>query len=426
MKKDSFPYYFSRMAKYALVIGIQKYGGNGFSDLKKPAADAEAIAQILEKHGDFVKVKRSPSRWNQEKNSYEIAETKLDGKTLEQEITEFFEQVGNNEALIYFSGHGYQIEKLGNKKGYLVTSNCTTETVATHGIALDDLNNLILRTELSSLVVLLDCCHAGSLLEKNLISSSLTVFNSKQNYFFATACRSHEKAYEGEEYSIFTDAVLKALKSPGRVRTTKLNQIISEDLRTQGQEPVFLNKGGDIILVTNLENPVAMLNLSPEEQKRRRDIENIIRVLSTLHFPSLDNYIEQLPDYIDSSIFEFWESFKGVVTSSLFHLYDKELYHLLNEFHSEFQKTLSFAPYYHQASNPTLLAFSTMGGDVFLDESQEEAWKTIDNARKNLYSIKNKLFDYLRDQYIEVDIGDCNKKAWDDFQKGRNKSLDSE
>jgi uncharacterized caspase-like protein len=129
------------MAKYALVIGIQKYSGNGFSDLKKPAADAEAIAKILEKCGDFVKVNRSPSRWNPEKNSYEIVETKLDGKTLEKEITEFFEQVGNNEALIYFSGHGYQIEKLGNKKGYLVTSNCTTETVATHGIALDDLNN---------------------------------------------------------------------------------------------------------------------------------------------------------------------------------------------------------------------------------------------------------------------------------------------
>ncbi len=241
------------MAKYALVIGIQKYGGNGFSDLKKPAADAETIAQILEKHGDFVKVKRSPSRWNQEKNSYEIAETKLDGKTLEQEITKFFEQVGNNEALIYFSGHGYQIEKLGNKKGYLVTSNCTTETVATHGIALDDLNNLILRTELSSLVVLLDCCHAGSLLEKNLISSSLTVFNSKQNYFFATACRSHEKAYEGEEYSVFTNAILNALESPGIVGTSQLHYFISRELRTQGQEPVFLHKGGDIILVTNPE-----------------------------------------------------------------------------------------------------------------------------------------------------------------------------
>jgi tetratricopeptide (TPR) repeat protein len=241
------------MAKYALVIGIQKYGGNGFSDLKKPAADAEAIAQILEKCGDFVKVNRSPSRWNPEKNSYEIAETKLDGKTLEKEITEFFEQVGNNEALIYFSGHGYQIEKLGNKKGYLVTSNCTTETVATHGIALDDLNNLILQAELSSLVVLLDCCHAGSLLEKNLIDSSLTVFNSKQNYFFATACRSYEQAYEGEEYSVFTDAVLKALKSPGRVRITQLNYVISKELENQGQEPVFLNKGGDIILVTNPE-----------------------------------------------------------------------------------------------------------------------------------------------------------------------------
>ncbi|WP_227789248.1 MULTISPECIES: caspase family protein [unclassified Nodularia (in: cyanobacteria)] len=42
------------MTRYALVIGIQKYGGSGFGSLEKPVEDAEAIAQILKAHGDFV------------------------------------------------------------------------------------------------------------------------------------------------------------------------------------------------------------------------------------------------------------------------------------------------------------------------------------------------------------------------------------
>jgi hypothetical protein len=244
------------MTRYALVIGIQKYGGrsSGFDDLKKPVEDAEAIAQILEAYGDF-EVTRLPFQWNIEKQSYEMVEADLKGVDLGNAITDFFARVGSNEALIYFSGHGAQVTtRLGQKKGYLVTSDCTTENVALAGISLEDLNNLILNADFSSLVVLLDCCHSGSLLEKSQISSALGTFRSgDRNYFLATACRSHEKAYEGEDYSLFTAAVIKALKSPsadGRVRTAQLHQIIAEELRGSGQEPVVLKSGGEITLVT--------------------------------------------------------------------------------------------------------------------------------------------------------------------------------
>lgn len=242
------------MTRYAFVIGIQKYGGSGFGDLGKSAGDAEAIAEMLEAHGDFVEVIRLPRRWNEEKNRYEIAEVPLTGRELETAIVEFFEKVGGNEALIYFSGHGDQVSRMGRKKGYLVTSDCTTATVATDGIALEDLNGLILEAGFSNLVMLLDCCHSGSLLEKSQISTALGAFRSgDRNYFLATACRGDEKAYEGAEHSLFTAAVLKALRSPGldgRVRTSRLNQVIDDELRGSGQEPVVLKSGAEITLVT--------------------------------------------------------------------------------------------------------------------------------------------------------------------------------
>jgi Caspase domain/NACHT domain len=246
------------MSKYALVIGIQKYGGSGFSDLENPVEDAETIARLLEQHGDFVEVKRLPARWNEEQQSYEVTETPLLSTDLDQAITEFFEQVGSNEALIYFSGHGAQVTKMGRKKGYLVTSDCTANTVEAAGIALTDLNSLILEASFSSLVVLLDCCHAGGLLEKSQIAGALTAFNAGgRNYFLATACRSYEKAYEGKEHSLFTSAVIKALQSPGadgRVRTARLNHVIDEEMRGSGQEPVILRSGSEITLVTYTAN----------------------------------------------------------------------------------------------------------------------------------------------------------------------------
>jgi ABC-type transporter Mla MlaB component len=283
------------MTRYALVIGIQKYSGSGFGNLEKPVEDAEAIAQILEAHGDFVEVTRLPSQWNSENQRYEMAESDLKGMDLENAIIDFFEKVGSNEALIYFSGHGAQVTKLGQKKGYLVTSDCTSENVASAGIALEDLNRLILNADFSSLVVLLDCCHSGSLLEQSQISSALGTFRSgNRNYFLATACRSHEKAYEGEDFSLFTAAVIKALNSPsadGRVRTAQLNQVINEELRGSGQEPVVLNSGGEITLVTYLLTGKIDADCSDKLQNA------ILKPFPRVRLP--DNFVER-PDALNA------------------------------------------------------------------------------------------------------------------------------
>jgi uncharacterized caspase-like protein/DNA polymerase III delta prime subunit len=240
------------MPRYALIIGINKYGKAGFNDLRHSVTDAERIAQILERGGNF-QVKRLPPKWNEEHNRYEVDDKPLDGNTLGKAISDFFQDVGSNEALIYFSGHGFAVTTNTNiRNGYLITSDCTTETVSSKGVSLAEVNALILSAKCSSLTVLLDCCHAGIFLEESLISRSLTAFNSGgRNYFLAAACRSHQNAYEEKDHSVFTGAVLKALKSPGPVGVSKLHQIIDEELPKAGQEPVIISSGGSITLVTN-------------------------------------------------------------------------------------------------------------------------------------------------------------------------------
>jgi WD40 repeat protein len=245
------------MTRYALVIGIAQYD-RSLARLTKPTKDAEAVASILAQpgYGDW-EVKRLPEGWNSEKNCYEVAQERLNGSDLGQMLQDFIlKQADRKDALIYFSGHGFTVsDNLGKKKGYLATSDCTSNAIATRGIALDSLNQLILESNLSSLVVLLDCCHAGSILESNLVRQSLTAFNSAQkDYYLIAACRDFESAWEGEEYSIFTAALLKGLGeenagSDGTVRCGSLFDFIATELKRSGQEPIYMGWGRSIHLV---------------------------------------------------------------------------------------------------------------------------------------------------------------------------------
>ncbi|MCC5597787.1 nSTAND1 domain-containing NTPase [Nostoc favosum] len=253
------------MARYALVIGIAEYLSPSLARLSKTTNDAEAIAQLLEQYGDFQSVQRLPQRWNKDKNGYEMAASKVTGAQLGQDLRTFLlEQAANNEALIYFSGHGFTIsDNLGQQKGYLASSDCQIEfkenenVEQKYGIPLDSLNDLIRDSQLSSLVMLLDCCHSGYLLERQLIERTLNAFSSQKDYYLITACRGFERAgvIKSEEYSIFTGAVVKGLAvenvgSSRRISGDRLFDFISSELKGSVQEPIRMGWGRSITLVT--------------------------------------------------------------------------------------------------------------------------------------------------------------------------------
>ena len=253
------------MARYALVIGIAEYLSPSLPRLSKTINDAEAIAQLLEQYGDFQSVQRLPQRWSKDTNGYEMAASKVTGAQLGQDLRTFLlEQAANNEALIYFSGHGFTIsDNLGQQKGYLASSDCQIEfkdnenVEQKYGIPLDSLNDLIRDSQLSSLVMLLDCCHSGYFLERQLIERSLNAFSSQKDYYLITACRGFERAgvIKSEEYSIFTGAVVKGLAADNvgksrRISGDRLFDFVSNELKGSVQEPIRMGWGRSITLVT--------------------------------------------------------------------------------------------------------------------------------------------------------------------------------
>ena len=252
------------MARYALVIGISEYQSSNLLRLPKTVTDAEAVVQILKQYGDFQIVKRLPERWNQQNNDYEIGTKAVTGNELGQALRTFLlEQAYRSDALIYFSGHGITVsDNLGQTKGYLATSDCVLETDGKrivgqqHGIALDSLNELIRAAELSSLVLLLDCCHGGYFLERQLVEQTLTAFSSQKDYYIITACRTFEQAWamHDEKHDVFTGAVLDGLAienagKDGSVSGDRLFDHISRQLKGKRQEPIRMGWGKSITVV---------------------------------------------------------------------------------------------------------------------------------------------------------------------------------
>ncbi|MBD2101495.1 eIF2A-related protein [Leptolyngbya sp. FACHB-261] len=250
------------MARYALVIGIAEYDSSRLPTLNKAVRDAEAVARLLEQHGDFYEVRRLPRRWLAAENRYEVAPKRVTGDELFKVLKEFLEQAANQEALIYFAGHGFRIaSRAGKQRGFLATSDCTVD--GRNAISLDDdLNELVRQANLSNLVVLLDCCHAGALLEadlelnRNLVEPSLSAFVEKRDYYLITACRAGQVAYEDAEHGVFTGAVLQGLSQDnaypdtGQVSGNRLFEVVYQRLQGTGQEPFQMGIGRLITIVT--------------------------------------------------------------------------------------------------------------------------------------------------------------------------------
>jgi serine phosphatase RsbU (regulator of sigma subunit) len=234
--------------RYALIIGIQDY--KYVSPLTKTREDARSVADFLRATGDFqdVFVVRSDA-------------TRSD---LVAALKRFQEQARGNDALVYFTGHGFGLvdELTDGVTGYLAAADTRVETTGNRvtaqqdGIPLASLGALLEQGNFSSLVMLLDACHSGLLLERGEIEQGLAVFSRKRDYFLITACRGFEQAaaIDDQPHSLFTGAVLRGLArenadDQGKVSANRLFDYVAGTLQNSGQEPLHLGGGSRITMV---------------------------------------------------------------------------------------------------------------------------------------------------------------------------------
>ena len=279
------------MDRYALVIGISQY--EGMDALTKPAGDAIALAQVLTQAGWRVTCLS-------DRVTYEV---------LENALKTFLErQAARQDALIYFTGHGFTVEESeDDRRGYLAMSDCTIDfekgaiVSQRRGLSFTRLNGLIGRAQLSSLVVLLDCCHGGLFVEDGLVKRSFQA-SPDQNFCWIAACRSFQQAYArgSESHSLFTGALLAGLRAGGEVTVLSVLRSVNAAFKQLAlQEPIYIGVGKDIPLISpvsqnvtpivNSVNPYQGLRAFTAETRqfffgRDREIQTLVQKVQDCKF----------------------------------------------------------------------------------------------------------------------------------------------
>lgn len=245
------------MSRDALVVGVNAY--QKLPRLNAPAADAEAIAQMLENHGE-CRVYRLPEVIQAGKPAIS-SQAGVTTQQLETALIRLFKPAGKNvpqTAIFYYSGHGLQ-RHAGVREGYLATSDVDPQA-GHYGLSLFWLRRLLQESPVRQRIIWLDCCHSGELL--NYLEADPGAREGTDRLFMA-ASREYEPAYEalGDRHSVFTKALLLGLNpyksGSGVVNSHHLTDIVSGQLKGEIQQPLFESSGSDIVLTRTSGRAIA-------------------------------------------------------------------------------------------------------------------------------------------------------------------------
>lgn len=209
--------------KRALLVGIDDYKS---APLNGCVNDARRIGELLQRNEDG-----SP---NFDCRFLLNPPDAIDRKTLAQAVEHLFATEADM-AVVHFSGHG-AINALG---GYLVTPDVESYSDA---YPMRDLLALASKSPVREIVMILDCCHSGSL-------GSTPEFNQDQavvreGVAILAASRSLESAMEVGGAGVFTTLVCDALCGSaadilGRVTVGSVYTHVDMALSAWDQRPIF-------------------------------------------------------------------------------------------------------------------------------------------------------------------------------------------
>ena len=196
----------SRLSRHALIVATANYSDSRLAQLRSPAADSEALAEVL---GD-------PSRGDFE---VQLGLNESHAELMRRIALFFRDRIPNDLLLLHLSCHGVKDE---NGELYLAAADTDLDLLSATAIPAAWLNERIDRTRSRRTVLLLDCCFSGSFpAGVRHRGSDMDAPRQLQGRGRAiiTASNAMEYAYEGDELtgeghpSFFTGAVVEGLRT---------------------------------------------------------------------------------------------------------------------------------------------------------------------------------------------------------------------
>ncbi len=167
------------------------------------------------------------------------------------------------------------------------------------------------------------------------------------------------------------------------------------------------------IIEKNPTKPILIGEVSIEKVRRDRDISTLNDVLSTLHIPTLLNFIhEDAPKYRSHLLINMYNIFEGSLKLNIVHFYDDLLGEKFMHVVRALDESLAYGECFDDVPNSDRYIFR-IPGDVFRTDEEEKKYLSLDNSRIKLYRVLTDFIKYLKDRYIEVDIVKTNKSAFE-------------
>lgn len=189
----------------------------------------------------------------------------------------------------------------------------------------------------------------------------------------------------------------------------------------------FLETAIKTVLDKNPKRPAELKGMSRERVKHDHDVENMRWLMETLHIPTLQQHIIEMPHALSDRAVWFYEGFQGVVMNALFSLYDPVLRTAVDKLYLGWRTALSHDNEYHETPSGTMHVFSSPG-DMPLSGDRQTAWNEIAAACKDMADGLSTVLDRLRADYLEINIHKTNAKAWKvyiDFERDTQKRWDA-
>lgn len=163
--------------------------------------------------------------------------------------------------------------------------------------------------------------------------------------------------------------------------------------------------------------PNELKNLSPTEIKRKKDVENLKQLLNYVHVPTVDLFLEDVPSTVIDEIFYYQEGFREFLESNSFHIYDKKLLKILIDLNNNWKIILSYGKHYDSERIGNNYKFYIPYHDKPGHAEAFSDYNYLLKVRLELEKNFKNLFKLIRLEYLEIDLDESSKKAFEMYQE---------
>lgn len=215
----------------ALIIGIDNYPE---APLAGCVNDALAVRELLACNADGSSNFQCRILQDPVDATPGVHKQRVTKAILREHITRLFADEAD-VALFYFSGHG----TINNLGGFLVTPDATCYD---EGIPMTAVLTLANQSKTREVVIILDCCHSGSLGELPAINN--TGANLREGVSILTGSRASQVTVEFNGSGLFTSLICDALRGGaadviGNVTVASMYTYVDQVLGAWCQRPLF-------------------------------------------------------------------------------------------------------------------------------------------------------------------------------------------